>query len=974
MKDMRNTVKRLYAAITLSSATSGKGKGLLLLLLFSLQCSIRLHAQGGLPFFQNFPSTEYKAHNQNFDIVADQDGTVYVANFEGLLYYDQASWRIIHTPGITRVTTLFRDSRGTLWTGGYNYIGRVAIGTDGILYLQSIGSQSNVHGEVMRFWEEGGRVCALVSDGSQYAITDTTLTLTSKKPLDEIMGPANSLAAYINQEVQLADGLKAIATNGEGVIITGRDGAELCRVNEAGGLCSNNVNRLAYNGHGLLWGATDNGIFAMAVPSAYSRFTSNEGLRGEVRCIGTLGNDIYVGTQNGLYRLQGNHFVGVKEMALACWQLKRMGDRLLAACADGLYAVHADRTVDFLTTSGLFSVMPLEGGTFLTGEMDGVYLNTIGPTGKANTLQRRKLWNMEKVTDMVTDRQGTLWLQNLYGSVWTTPAARLVPSVKGDLQSPTPYKPEEDEIRSLVAYRGQVMPVAAGAREPFPYPLFSYADDEGLLWLTDNKGRHLRVWRDDAPDEHASKTVYPLMDYSVRAMMRQKNRLWMGGDKGLCIVDNDFEDPTLTVKPRLLLRSVRLHVDSIIWGGYGTRPLELPELASNEHHIAFDYSIDFPSLLLATQYRTRLNEGNWSAWETATFEEYSNLTFGNFSFEVQARDAYGRLSDIERIDFRITPPIFLRWYMLLLYVALLAALVYALVRFRLYRLEKDKRRLEAVVKERTADLVEAQHELVRQEKMATVGKLTQGLIDRILNPLNYINNFAKLSESLIDDALANIQDEKQNISPDNYDDTIEVLGMLKGNLQKVGEHGANTSRVLKAMEEMLKDRTGGQIDMSLNDMLHDSEQMLHAYYEKEISTYHIATAFSLPPTDVHAKGNTDLLRLTVMSMLRNAVYAVVKKCLRQTDDTGYRPEVRLAMNIDNGRALITIHDNGTGIENTIIDRIFDPFFTTKTTGEASGVGLYISREIVQNHGGDITVESVKGEYTEFTITLPINKE
>ena len=69
--------------------------------------------------------------------------------------------------------------------------------------------------------------------------------------------------------------------------------------------------------------------------------------------------------------------------------------------------------------------------------------------------------------------------------------------------------------------------------------------------------------------------------------------------------------------------------------------------------------------------------------------------------------------------------------------------------------------------------------------------------------------------------------------------------------------------------------------------------------------------------------------------------------------------------------LISIRDNGTGIESTIIDKIFDPFFTTKTTGEAAGVGLYLSREIIQNHGGDISVKSVKDEYSEFTFNIPL---
>ena len=71
-----------------------------------------------------------------------------------------------------------------------------------------------------------------------------------------------------------------------------------------------------------------------------------------------------------------------------------------------------------------------------------------------------------------------------------------------------------------------------------------------------------------------------------------------------------------------------------------------------------------------------------------------------------------------------------------------------------------------------------------------------------------------------------------------------------------------------------------------------------------------------------------------------------------------------------GMVTIVIKDNGIGIEDKIIDKIFDPFFTTKTTGEASGIGLYLSHDVIQNYGGNITVESVKDEYTTFTITLP----
>jgi signal transduction histidine kinase len=386
-----------------------------------------------------------------------------------------------------------------------------------------------------------------------------------------------------------------------------------------------------------------------------------------------------------------------------------------------------------------------------------------------------------------------------------------------------------------------------------------------------------------------------------------------------------------------------------------------------------------------------MDNGKWSTWSVNTHASFTNVPDGSHSFSVQARDAMNRQSDIVSIRFYITPPFYRQWYMYLLYALVLAALVYAFVQLRLRRLEKDKMRLEQIVQDRTAEVVkqkdeieeksksletalhelgEAQHELIRQEKMATVGKLTQGLIDRILNPLNYINNFAKLSEGLVKDIEANIEDDKDKMDPDNFDDTVDVLGMLQGNLQKVGEHGQNTTRTLKAMEEMLKDRSGGIVPMNLSAVVRQDEQMLQEYYKNEIAQYGIQINFDCPKGELNIDGNAEQLSKTIMSLLGNAFYAVVKKAQRLKD---YTPAINLSVKPEADNIQVTIHDNGIGIEDTIINKIFDPFFTTKTTGEAAGVGLYLSREIVQNHGGDIQAKSVKDEFSEFTFTIPINK-
>ena len=251
--------------------------------------------------------------------------------------------------------------------------------------------------------------------------------------------------------------------------------------------------------------------------------------------------------------------------------------------------------------------------------------------------------------------------------------------------------------------------------------------------------------------------------------------------------------------------------------------------------------------------------------------------------------------------------------------------------------------------------------------MATVGKLTKGLVDRILNPMNYIINYSKMSSDLLVDLKENIDHSKEQIDENDYADTQDVLGMLTRNLNSVHQFGQNTTRILKAMEDVLKDRTGGYGNIHLLPVVQQVEKQLAKLYTKEKEQYGIQTPFDLPEDTMPLYGNPDMLSKAIINLLDNAVYAVVKKAQKVQR---FVPEVSLAVTIAEVEYIFKIRDNGVGIEEKNLSKIFDPFFTTKPTGEAAGVGLYLSREIIQNHGGDISVVSVQGEYTEVTVTFP----
>ena len=950
-----------------------------------LSFSVSAIAQG-IPIIRNYSAEEYGAHNRNLDIEIGEDGTVYAANFEGLLYYDRAQWRIIHTSNINRLTVVFRAADNAIWVGGYNYFGRLLKKNNGELYLERIANPEAFHGEILEIYEDEGKVRFLVSDhkvyevnGNDVSVVKTTNSFVTSGLTHDIVdvkslkqGDDVSILSDILQTEPLGDNLQVLVKNNQGLIFTDKSGNKLYTISEANGLCSNEVAWVEYDGHGILWGATSHGIFSIEVPSAYSLFLPKEGLSGEIHTILEWQGHMYVGTSNGLFRKEGMSFVPVLDFC--CWKLVECQRGVIAATADGLYILTSATNHRQLTQAMTLEVLA-DGKTVYSGEQDGVYLYLNGQN-------KKKVCDLEQVIKIIKDAQGTLWLENTYGEVYCRPI---------DKDTFQPYKigSTEHEAATLVPIGGnKIEVVSAVDTDPFPYPTFSTIDGNGVTWLTDNEGKHLYQWKDGKRLTDLDKMLCPFSDMAVSALYYSNHKLWIGSDNMLAVIDTDKKEQTaLSARSRLLFRSVILGTDSVLWGGYGEQPQQLHDLSSSERSLRFVYALDYTPLVGSTQYRYKLNDGKWSAWTEEHDAQFQNLSYGAYTLSVQARQPNGELSEVITLNFSIAYPFYMRWYMVVFYFILLTMLIFAFFRLRLKKLHQDKMKLEKIVQERTSEIVKqkdeieekskslekalddlnnAQNELIRQEKMATVGKLTQGLIDRILNPLNYINNFSKLSQGLVKDIEANIADDKDNMDEENYEDTMDVLDMLRGNLQKVSEHGQNTTRTLKAMEEMLKDRTAGYVDMDLLSILKQDEDMLHNYYADDIAKYHINVSFNVPEGKLKLHGNPELLSKTLMSILGNAIYAIVKKAQR----VQFNASVSLTLTDDDDRYTLIIRDNGIGIEETILDKIFDPFFTTKTTGEAAGVGLYLSREIIQNHGGDISVKSVKDEWTTFTIQLP----
>jgi signal transduction histidine kinase len=283
-------------------------------------------------------------------------------------------------------------------------------------------------------------------------------------------------------------------------------------------------------------------------------------------------------------------------------------------------------------------------------------------------------------------------------------------------------------------------------------------------------------------------------------------------------------------------------------------------------------------------------------------------------------------------------------------------------------------RLFEQVQERTKELSlsleelrTAQDRLVQTEKLASLGQLTAGIAHEIKNPLNFVNNFSALSAELIDEL-------NDALKPAALDDKTreeidELTHMLKGNLEKVVQHGKRADSIVKNMLLHSREGSGEHRPADINAIVEESLNLAYHGARAEKSGFNITLRRDLDP----AAGMIDLypqeITRVFLNLISNGFYAAAKR--KEAGEESFEPTLSASTKSLGNKVEIRIRDNGTGIPLEVKEKMFNPFFTTKPAGEGTGLGLSMSHDIVvKQHGGKIDVDTMPGAFTEFIITLP----
>ncbi|WP_439405095.1 GAF domain-containing protein [Bradyrhizobium sp. DASA03076] len=287
----------------------------------------------------------------------------------------------------------------------------------------------------------------------------------------------------------------------------------------------------------------------------------------------------------------------------------------------------------------------------------------------------------------------------------------------------------------------------------------------------------------------------------------------------------------------------------------------------------------------------------------------------------------------------------------------------------------ENARLFDEVQQRTAELSKSledlratQDRLVQTEKLASLGQLTAGIAHEIKNPLNFVNNFAALSSELIDELNELLQTTALNDK--TREDVGELTHLLKDNLQKVVQHGKRADSIVKNMLLHSREGSGEHRPTDVNTLVEESLNLAYHGARAEKSQFNVTIERDLDPSAGTIEVFPQEITRVLLNLISNGFYAVVtRKAESGTGD--YEPALIAQTRGHDSHVEIRIRDNGTGIPVDVRKKMFTPFFTTKPAGEGTGLGLSMSHDIiVKQHGGTIDVETLPGEFTEFTIRLP----
>jgi signal transduction histidine kinase len=258
-----------------------------------------------------------------------------------------------------------------------------------------------------------------------------------------------------------------------------------------------------------------------------------------------------------------------------------------------------------------------------------------------------------------------------------------------------------------------------------------------------------------------------------------------------------------------------------------------------------------------------------------------------------------------------------------------------------YQYQRKLSKQNAMLENTIEQLKDTETQLVQTEKLASLGRMSAGIIHEINNPLNFATT-----------GLFTLRNKGKHLAPEQQNEYEEILQDVEDGIKRV-------KSIVSELRTFTHPDMEGRDHVEVSEVTSSALRFLSNEWKDKVE---IQQSFTERQT---IWANKSKLVQVMINLLQNSLDALKSKVFDNE-----KPTIRIQGLVENSKSILRVRDNGSGIDSKILDKIFDPFFTTKDVGQGMGLGLSICYRIVEDCDGRISVKSEPGKFCEFTLEFP----
>jgi serine phosphatase RsbU (regulator of sigma subunit) len=555
----------------------------------------------------------------------------------------------------------------------------------------------------------------------------------------------------------------AISTQRGGVVVINNYGNLEYKINKQSGLPTNVVYDLWPDKRGGLWLATGNGVVYAEIPTSFSILDKNILQEDQSNDVIRFNGKLYVTNSIGIFYFseKTRSFELVKGSDREATTFLIVDGILLVNTNSGIAIIENNRIVDFIdeTAITLYNSKIFKNRIYV-GTDDGFTVIQKEKNKRFSIKYSKDLFN--SVTGFVEDNDGGLWIEGLFRGIYHVSGNLQEIGTVSDSNIKYEYLTIKDGLPELnyglYNIQDKVFLASSKGMLKFDENLKSFVSDSSLgnifydstitislienslengLWIIRDSLGHTdfgkATLQQDGKYNWEAIPEFRRLDYnSIISIYPEINKnsqnemVWIISEESL-ILYNPNSTKTLESKFNALIRKMNVNKDSLVYGGalITEESKQNYEFSYDKNNIGFEFSATSYEKPDGNQYKYILkgNDDKWAEWSSETKKEYTNLSAGEYSFHLMAKNVYGKISDQTVINFRVLSPWYYTWWAYSFYAfvfGLGVLFVDRIQRRRLYKKAKEKLKIQnaehrAETAELQAKAAEAQSKVIQAE-------------------------------------------------------------------------------------------------------------------------------------------------------------------------------------------------------------------------------------------------------------------